>query len=115
MALEHTSTAGVTGYVAGFLISIPVGPINLTIINEGARRGFFWALMIGCGSVLMESIYCAIALAGFSAFLGLEMVKSTMELLSFSSRGNIFARNQSRNTHMARMSSNRNCIRARHS
>lgn len=83
MALEHTSTAGITGFIAGFLISIPVGPINLTIINEGARRGFFWALMIGCGSVLMESIYCAIALAGFSAFLGLPMVKSVMELLSF--------------------------------
>jgi threonine/homoserine/homoserine lactone efflux protein len=83
MALEHTSIAGVTGFIAGFLISIPVGPINLTIINEGARRGFFWALMIGFGSVLMESIYCAIALTGFSAFLGLPMVKSTMELLSF--------------------------------
>src|SRR6185503_4551312 len=83
MALEHTSTAGVTGFIAGFLVSIPVGPINLTIINEGARRGFKWALMIGLGSVLMESIYCAIALAGFAAFLGLPMVKAAMELLSF--------------------------------
>jgi threonine/homoserine/homoserine lactone efflux protein len=82
-ALEHTTTAMMTGIAAGFLVSIPVGPINLTIINEGARRGFFWALMIGLGSVLMESIYCAIALAGFAAFLGLPVVKSIMELLSF--------------------------------
>ena len=81
--LDHSNVAMITGLIAGFLISIPVGPINLTIINEGARRGFRWALMIGLGSVLMESIYCAISLTGFSAFLGLPMVKSTMELLSF--------------------------------
>lgn len=80
---EHTPTAIVTGLVAGFLVSIPVGPINLTIINEGARRGFRWAIMIGLGSVAMESIYCAIALAGFSAFLELQVVKAAMELLSF--------------------------------
>jgi threonine/homoserine/homoserine lactone efflux protein len=73
----------ITGLIAGFLVSIPVGPINLTIINEGARRGFRWALMIGLGSVVMESIYCSIALTGFSAFLGLPMVKSFMKLLSF--------------------------------
>src|SRR5688572_29505094 len=82
-ALEHTTTAFLTGLFWGFLVSIPVGPINLTIINEGARRGFRWALMIGFGSVLMESIYCAIPLAGFAAFLGLPVVKSVMELLSF--------------------------------
>lgn len=80
---DHSLTATVTGAVFGFLVSIPVGPINLTIINEGARRGFKWALLIGLGSVAMESIYCAIALTGFSAFLTLPLVKSAMELLSF--------------------------------
>jgi threonine/homoserine/homoserine lactone efflux protein len=39
--------------------------------------------MIGLGSVAMESVYCAIALTGFSAFLELPVVKSAMELLSF--------------------------------
>jgi threonine/homoserine/homoserine lactone efflux protein len=80
---DHSLTAIMTGAVSGFLISIPVGPINLTIINEGARRGFKWALLIGLGSVAMESIYCAIALTGFSAFLLLPLVKSIMELVSF--------------------------------
>jgi threonine/homoserine/homoserine lactone efflux protein len=80
---DHSLVAIGTGLAAGFLVSIPVGPINLTIINEGARRGFRWGLMIGLGSVLMEAIYCAFALTGFSAFLGIPMVKSTMELLSF--------------------------------
>jgi threonine/homoserine/homoserine lactone efflux protein len=80
---DNVLTAGLTGLVAGFLVSVPVGPINLTIINEGARRGFHWAIMIGMGSVLMESIYCAIALAGFSGLLALPVVKAAMELISF--------------------------------
>ena len=28
------------GFLAGYLACIPVGPVNVTIINEGARRGF---------------------------------------------------------------------------
>ena len=80
---EHSPVALITGLCAGFLVSIPVGPINLTIVNEGARRGFRWALLIGLGSVLMESIYCALALTGFAAFLELPVVKATMQLLSF--------------------------------
>jgi threonine/homoserine/homoserine lactone efflux protein len=80
---DHSLTAALTGLVASFLVSIPVGPINLTIINEGARRGFKWAVMIGLGAVFMEALYCALALTGFSAFLAIPMVKSIMELVSF--------------------------------
>lgn len=80
---DHSLTAIVTGLVASFLVSIPVGPINLAIINEGTRRGFKWAVMIGLGAVAMEAAYCAIALTGFSAFLQIPVVKSVMELLSF--------------------------------
>ena len=36
--------ATLAGFVCGLIFSsIPVGPINLTILNEGARRGFLWA------------------------------------------------------------------------
>jgi threonine/homoserine/homoserine lactone efflux protein len=80
---DNSFTATLTGFVAGFAVSIPVGPINLAIINEGARRGFKWAILIGLGSVVMECIYAAIALTGFAAFLAVPVVKSAMELLSF--------------------------------
>ena len=83
MDSDHSLTAFITGLLAGFLVSVPVGPINLTIINQGTRRGFTWGLMIGLGAVAMESIYCTLALTGFSAFLLIPMVRSTMELLSF--------------------------------
>ena len=76
-------TAFIAGLISGFVVSIPVGPINITIINEGARRGFFWACMIGLGAMVMDLIYCGIAFAGFSGLFNTEFMKATMELLSF--------------------------------
>jgi threonine/homoserine/homoserine lactone efflux protein len=75
--------AGLTGFISGLLLSIPVGPINLTILNEGARRGFKWAALIGLGATLMEMIYCFIAFTGFASFFEREYVKPAMELFSF--------------------------------
>ncbi len=75
--------AALTGFISGLLLSIPVGPINLTIMNEGARCGFKVAFLIGLGAVLMEVIYCAIAFTGFASFFGGRLVKATMELSSF--------------------------------
>src|SRR5437667_7440363 len=75
--------AGLTGFLSGFILSIPVGPINLTIMNEGARRGFYWAMMIGLGATAMEVIYCFIAFTGFASFFSRGYVKAAMELFSF--------------------------------
>ena len=83
MNLEHSPIAFATGVISGFIVSIPVGPINVSIINEGARRGFKWGALIGLGSVVMETTYCAIAFAGFSAFFDTPMIKAAMELISF--------------------------------
>src|SRR5215471_9603543 len=75
--------AALTGFISGFLLSIPVGPVNLTIMNEGARRGFYWAFMIGLGATVMEVIYCFIAFTGFASFFQRGLVKAAMELFSF--------------------------------
>ena len=75
--------AALTGFVSGLLLSIPVGPINLTILNEGARRGFKWAMLIGLGATAMEVIYCFIAFTGFASFFTRGYVKAAMELFSF--------------------------------
>lgn len=81
--LQVLLTAGLAGVISGFVVSIPVGPINITIINEGARRGFFWAFMIGVGAMAMDLIYCSIAFAGFSSLFASRFMKAAMELLSF--------------------------------
>jgi threonine/homoserine/homoserine lactone efflux protein len=81
--LHSILIAGITGVIAGFLLSIPVGPIALTIINEGARRGLKWAVMISLGATTMEVIYCFIAFTGFASFFTRGYVKAIMELCSF--------------------------------
>jgi threonine/homoserine/homoserine lactone efflux protein len=75
--------AVLTGFVLGVILCIPVGPINLTIINEGARRGFTWAFLIGLGSTAMAVLYCSIAFTGFSSLFGHRYIKAGMEVFSF--------------------------------
>jgi threonine/homoserine/homoserine lactone efflux protein len=76
-------TAALTGFISGLLLCIPVGPINLTILNEGARRGFKWAALIGLGATFMESVYCFVAFTGFASFFTRGYIKAAMELFSF--------------------------------
>jgi threonine/homoserine/homoserine lactone efflux protein len=81
--MESTVTAILAGFISGVLLCIPVGPVNLTILNEGARRGFKWAALIGAGATVMELIYCGIAFTSFAAFFGRGWIKSGMEVFSF--------------------------------
>src|SRR6187401_1983046 len=83
MDVPPIAIAALTGLVSGFLLSVPVGPINLTIINEGARRGFLFAALIALGSTAMEVVYCAFAFTGFSSYFGNRFIKAAMELFSF--------------------------------
>ena len=52
------------------------------ILNEGARRGFKWALLIGLGATTMEVIYCFIAFTGFASFFTGGWVKFGMQIFS---------------------------------
>lgn len=75
--------AALTGFLSGFILSVPVGPVNASIINEGARRGLVWALLIGFGASAMEVIYCAMAFTGFASFFNGVVIKAATELVSF--------------------------------
>ena len=76
--------AALAGFVCALVFaSIPVGPINLTILNEGARRGFIWALFIGLGAAVMDTIYCAISFTGLSQFFDHGFVKAAMQVMGF--------------------------------
>ena len=74
--------AALTGFIFGLVLCLPVGPVNLAIV-EGARRGFKWAALIGLGATTMEVIYCAIAFTSFAAFFQKGVIKSAMEVFSF--------------------------------
>jgi len=75
--------AGITGLISGLLLSMPIGPVNLSIINEGACRGFVRGMLVGLGASVMELIYCTIAFTGFSSFFDDRVVKASMEVFSF--------------------------------
>ena len=75
--------AGLTGLVSGLVVSIPVGPVNLTSMNEGARRGFRWAATIGIGATVMEVLYCALAFTSFASFFSKGYVEAAMQVFSF--------------------------------
>ncbi|HUA69400.1 MAG TPA: LysE family transporter [Candidatus Saccharimonadales bacterium] len=75
--------AAITGLISGLLLSMPIGPVNLTIINEGACRGFVRGMLVGLGASAMELIYCTIAFTGFSSFFDSRVVKASMEVFSF--------------------------------
>src|SRR5204862_444526 len=82
MDLPPTVEAILAGFIVGVLLCVPVGPVNLTILNEGARRGFKWAALIGAGATVMELIYCGIAFTSFATFFGRGWIKSVMEVFS---------------------------------
>ncbi len=79
----EAAAAVALGTVAGFVTSIPGGPINATIVAEAPRRGLRWALFLGLGAVWMEAIYCTCAFAGFARFLMSGWVLALVELASF--------------------------------
>ena len=81
--LQSILLSGLTGFLSGFALSIPAGPVNLTIMNEGAQRGFKWAALIGLGATVMEVIYCFIAFTGFASLLQTHYIKEGMQLFTF--------------------------------
>ena len=76
-------TAGAVGLGAGFLTSALGGPINITVVNESAQRGFLRGLLIALGATSMEIVYCAAAFAGFAELFQRPLVRAIMELFSF--------------------------------
>ncbi len=75
--------AFITGFATGFVSSIPVGPINVTIVHEGAQRGFRWAFFIGLGAVVMESVYALVGFTGFSELFQSQPMQIIVKLVSF--------------------------------
>jgi threonine/homoserine/homoserine lactone efflux protein len=76
--------AALAGFVCALMFaSIPVGPINLTILNAGSQRGFQWAFFIGLGATVMDVIYCAVSFTGLSPFIDHGLMKALMQVMSF--------------------------------
>ena len=71
------------GMLTGFVCAVPVGPINVAIMEEGIHSGRTRALIIALGALLMEMIYCVIAFGGFANLFEDPILSATVELVSF--------------------------------
>ena len=81
--LQAILEAALTGFISGLILAIPPGPVNLTIMNEGARSGFKRATVIILGALMMETLYCFIAFTGLASLFTGRVMKAVMELITF--------------------------------
>ena len=58
----------IIGLITGFLICIPVGPINVWVINTFIKYDFKSAFAIALGGSLMDFVYFIAILSGLSFF-----------------------------------------------
>jgi L-lysine exporter family protein LysE/ArgO len=54
------------GLVIGFVAAIPLGPVNVFIISQTMKRGFFHGFMGGITSAVLDMVYCLVAILGLS-------------------------------------------------
>jgi threonine/homoserine/homoserine lactone efflux protein len=61
-------TALLVGIVVGFLMCIPVGPINVWVVNTLIKHNFRSAFSIALGGSTMDFVYFMVILTGLSLF-----------------------------------------------
>ena len=75
--------AAFVGFACAVVFSCLPGPINLTILNEGAKRGFKWGFFIGLGATTMDVVYCTISFTGISQFIDHGFAQTMMRVMGF--------------------------------
>ncbi len=64
------------GFVLGFSIAAPVGPIGLLCIQRTLEKGFRSGVATGLGAATADAAYGALAAFGFSALTGILVASS---------------------------------------
>src|SRR5258707_7723836 len=72
----------IAGFVCGLVVSVPVGPVNLTVINQALRRGFGTAFLVGVGAMCAETAYASLMLWGHSSILDAPRVVRVMRIIA---------------------------------
>lgn len=58
----------IVGLITGFVMSIPVGPINAAVVNTFIKHNFTSSMAIAVGGSLMDFVYFIVFLSGLSFF-----------------------------------------------
>jgi len=64
----------IAGFVCGLVVSVPVGPVNLTVINQALRRGFRAGFLMGLGAICADALYASLVLWGHASILQTQTI-----------------------------------------
>jgi threonine/homoserine/homoserine lactone efflux protein len=54
------------GFAAGALTGVPIGPVNVAVIDAAYRHTLRRAIAVGMGGAIADALYCALGVAGIS-------------------------------------------------
>ncbi len=57
------------GFAAGALTGVPIGPVNVAVIDAAYRYTLRRALAVGAGGAIADALYCAAGVAGVTPVL----------------------------------------------
>lgn len=82
MTAELLGTSLAAGLVCGFVVCVPIGPVNLTVINQALHKGFGPAFLLGAGAICADAIYVTLVLAGHTSILDKPQVVLAMRAVA---------------------------------
>ncbi len=71
--------ASLVGLAVGLLTTMPIGPINVTVLNKGMRESFAHGISIAVGAALMDFVYSLAAMYGLFAILQTPIVSRVFQ------------------------------------
>ena len=80
--MENLLQPLLAGFIAGFVVAVPVGPVNLTVVNQALRRGFGTAFLVGVGAMCAETLYAGLMLWGHASILDSRRVVFVMRVIA---------------------------------
>lgn len=70
------------GVILSFIVAIPVGPVNLAVVQNSIKYGMLSGVKIAFGSATVEFFYCFVALWGIKTFLTNPNVIFFLQIIS---------------------------------
>ena len=70
------------GWILGFLIAAPIGPVGLMCFERSIRTGFLAGITSGIGAALADAFYAAVA--GFGIISIMNFLKANEQAFAFS-------------------------------
>jgi threonine/homoserine/homoserine lactone efflux protein len=73
--------ASLVGFVVGLLTTMPIGPINVTVLTKGMRESFAHGISIAVGAAMMDFVYSLAAMYGLFAILQAPLISRIFQVV----------------------------------